>query len=57
MTSAKIQTICKKLKKPTESNALRFKAYLKLFNEIKRKAKITYYKTLPEENKNNIKQI
>ncbi|KAK2144185.1 hypothetical protein LSH36_778g00072 [Paralvinella palmiformis] len=31
--------------------------YLKLFNGIKRKAKINYYKTILEENMNNIKQI
>ncbi|KAK2139609.1 hypothetical protein LSH36_1693g00008, partial [Paralvinella palmiformis] len=39
------------------SNILQFKTYLKLFNKIKRKAIITYYKTILEENKNNIKQI
>ena len=46
----------RKLKKPTALNILQFKTYLKLFNKIKRKAKITYYKTILEENKHNIKQ-
>jgi hypothetical protein len=53
----KSKLYAKKLKKPTDSNILQFKTYLKLFNKIKRKAKITYYKTILEENKNNIKQI
>ena len=47
----------KKLKKPTQINIQEFKTYLKLFNKIKRKAKITYYKTIIEENKHNTKQI
>ena len=40
-----------------KENILQFKMYLKLFKGIKRKAKITYYKTILEENMNNIKQI
>ena len=40
-----------------ESNILKFKTYLKLFNKIKSKAKITYYKTILEGNNNNIKLI
>ena len=46
-----------KLKKPTEINIHKFKTYLKLFNKIKRKAKINYYKTILEQNKHNTKQI
>ena len=46
-----------KLKKPTETNICIYKNYLKLFNKIKRKAKISYYKAMLEEHKHNSKQI
>ena len=41
------------LKKPTQTNILEYKTYVKAFNKIKRKAKINYFKTILEENKNN----
>ena len=42
--------------KPTEQNILEYKIYLKLFNKIKRKAIICYYKTVLDQNRHNTKQ-
>ena len=53
----KSKLLLKKLKKPTEKNILKYKIYLKLFNKIKRKARIFYYKTVLDQNRHNTKQI
>ena len=52
----KSKLLLKKLKKPTEKNILEYKIYLKLFNKIKRKARIFYYKTVLNQNRHNTKQ-
>ena len=52
----KSKLFLKKLKKPTKKNILEYKIYLKLFNKIKRKARIFYYKTVLDQNRHNTKQ-
>jgi hypothetical protein len=47
----------KKLKKPTQANVTSYKTYVNIFNKVKHKAKIKYYKTKLEENKQNSKQL
>jgi hypothetical protein len=47
----------KKLKKPTEDNINAYKTYVKIFNKLKRRAKIIYFKTSIDENKHNTKQL
>jgi hypothetical protein len=47
----------KKLKKPTELNINKYKTYVKIFNKLKRRAKITYFKTSIDVNKQNVKQL
>ena len=46
----------KKFKKPTEKNILEYKIYVKLFNKIKRKARICYYKNVLDQNRHSTKQ-
>jgi len=59
MTSSrnKSKLYTKKLKKPTETNINAYKTYLKILNKLKRRAKITYFKTSIDENKHNTKQL
>ena len=45
----------KKLHKPTEVNVSNYKVHLNLFNKLKRKAKVTYYKNILESNKQDTK--
>jgi hypothetical protein len=47
----------KKLKKPTELNINKYKTYVKIFNKLKGRAKITYFKTSIDVNKQNVKQL
>ena len=47
----------KKVQKPTQLNIECYKTHLNIFNKAKRRAKITYYKTVIEENKQNIKEM
>ena len=51
----KSKLLMKKLKNPTELNVIQYKTYVKLFNKIKRTAKVTYYKSTFEEYKHNTK--
>ena len=53
----KSKLLIKKLKKPTQANVTYYKTYVNIFNKAKRKAKIIYYKTKLEENKQNSKQL
>ena len=46
----------KKLSKPTEYNIQTYKAYNIMYNKLKRKMKISYYKNILDENKCNIKK-
>ena len=46
-----------KLKKPTELNINKYKTYVKIFNKLKRRAKITYFKTSIDVNKQNAKEL
>ena len=45
-----------KLRKPTVENISKYKIYNSIFNKLKRKRKIFYFKTYLEENKNNSKK-
>jgi len=49
--------LVKKLQKPNQTNIANYKNHLNLFNKIKRKAKIDYYKNILDENKQNSKVI
>jgi hypothetical protein len=58
LTSAKkkAKLFCKKLSKPTEYNIKTYKTYNNMYNTLKRKMKIIYYKNILVENKSNIKK-
>ena len=45
-----------KLKKPTNENIQKYKKFNNVFNTLKRKMKILYYKQIIEENKHDIKK-
>ena len=47
----------KKSQTPSENNICHYKNYVTLFNKLKRKAKISYYRTAIEDNRHNMKQM
>ncbi len=52
----KAQLLSLKLHEPTEDNIKKYKQYNNLFNLLKKKMKILYFRTLLEENKTNSKK-
>ena len=58
LVSAKLKNklYSKKLKKPTEPNIERYKDHLREYNKQKRITKNSYYRTMLDKNKHNIKQ-
>ena len=46
----------KKMNNPTENNMNQYKTYLETYNIVKRQLKSAYYKTVLEQNKNDMKQ-
>jgi len=47
----------KKSQTPSENNICHYKNYVTLFNKLKRKVKISYYRTAIEDNRHNMKQM
>ena len=58
MTSMKTKTqlLKKKFKQPTEFNIDNYKAYINVYNSLKRKMKMKYYSNIIDENKYNMKK-
>ncbi len=52
----KAELLSKKLHEPTEQNISKYKQYNNLFNLLKKKMKMLYFRTVLEENKTNSKK-
>ena len=55
-SNQKAKLYTKKLKTPNATNIQKYKLYCKIYNRVKRAAKLSHFKHMLDSNKNNIKQ-